>query len=58
MSQHKLGTIGEINSINFSGGQAELDDMFMRQKTKATFPQLNIVARLLRSLGGACDLAH
>ena len=47
-----IGTIGEINSINFSGGPAGLYDMFMRQKTKAPFPQLNIImARFIAKSG-------
>ena len=50
-AQHKRGTMGEINSINFLCGPAGLYNMFTRQKTKALFPQLNIMARSLRSLG-------
>ena len=39
-AQHKLGTTGEINSINFLGGPAGLYDMFTKQKIKALFPRL------------------
>ena len=50
-AQHKLGTIGEIYSVNFLCGPVGLYDIFTRQKTKALFPLLIIMARLLRSLG-------
>ena len=46
-AQHKTDIIGEINSLNSLCPAG----MFTRQKTKSLFLRLNVMARLLRSLG-------
>ena len=56
-AQHKLDTVGEINSINSFWSSRTVRHVYEKEE-KVSVPWLNVMARFCEVWDGACDLTH